>query len=306
MFEAPKSAYLVPFDGSFQVAQAARHQPTASLTRRKTSAAVANGRPEQVAARAHGRGTSHSVLLVFQAMDAAGKDSTIRSVMQGVDPAGCQVFSFKKPSNLGARPRLPLADNLPPAGTRPHRHFQSQPVRGSARRSCASQEPEVPAPAQGKIDLESIWDDRLESIDSPAGRASRAQRHGHPQVLAERLQGRTEAPLPVASRRGRQELEVRTQRRKGTAPLGRLHAGLRKRAERHIEAVGAVVCDTGGQQAIHAGASGGHDYRRIAEYRPAYPDKRPSSPQTVPNSCRSTKSARRRPNSDAVHTGILA
>jgi PPK2 family polyphosphate:nucleotide phosphotransferase len=40
------------------------------------------------------------VLLVFQAMDAAGKDSTIRAVMQGVDPSGCQVFSFKKPSNL--------------------------------------------------------------------------------------------------------------------------------------------------------------------------------------------------------------
>ena len=41
----------------------------------------------------------HSVLLVFQAMDAAGKDSTIRAVMSGVDPAGCQVFSFKQPSS---------------------------------------------------------------------------------------------------------------------------------------------------------------------------------------------------------------
>lgn len=39
-----------------------------------------------------------SVLLVFQAMDAAGKDSTIASVLKGVNPAGCQVHSFKKPS----------------------------------------------------------------------------------------------------------------------------------------------------------------------------------------------------------------
>lgn len=39
-----------------------------------------------------------SVLIVFQAMDAAGKDSTIRHVMSGVNPQGCQVFSFKKPS----------------------------------------------------------------------------------------------------------------------------------------------------------------------------------------------------------------
>jgi PPK2 family polyphosphate:nucleotide phosphotransferase len=41
---------------------------------------------------------THSVLLLFQAMDAAGKDGTIRHVMSGVNPQGCQVFSFKKPS----------------------------------------------------------------------------------------------------------------------------------------------------------------------------------------------------------------
>jgi PPK2 family polyphosphate:nucleotide phosphotransferase len=40
----------------------------------------------------------HSVLLIFQAMDAAGKDGTIRAVMSGVNPAGCQVYSFKQPS----------------------------------------------------------------------------------------------------------------------------------------------------------------------------------------------------------------
>ena len=40
-----------------------------------------------------------SLLLVFQAMDAAGKDSTIKHVMSGVNPQGCQVFSFKQPSS---------------------------------------------------------------------------------------------------------------------------------------------------------------------------------------------------------------
>ena len=40
----------------------------------------------------------YSVLIVLQAMDAAGKDGTIRHVMSGVNPQGCQVFSFKKPS----------------------------------------------------------------------------------------------------------------------------------------------------------------------------------------------------------------
>jgi PPK2 family polyphosphate:nucleotide phosphotransferase len=39
-----------------------------------------------------------SLLLIFQAMDAAGKDGTIKHVMSGVNPSGCQVFSFKAPS----------------------------------------------------------------------------------------------------------------------------------------------------------------------------------------------------------------
>jgi PPK2 family polyphosphate:nucleotide phosphotransferase len=39
-----------------------------------------------------------ALLLIFQAMDAAGKDSTIKHVMTGVNPQGCQVFSFKAPS----------------------------------------------------------------------------------------------------------------------------------------------------------------------------------------------------------------
>jgi PPK2 family polyphosphate:nucleotide phosphotransferase len=41
---------------------------------------------------------SYSVLLIFQAMDAAGKDGAIEHVMSGVNPQGCQVYSFKHPS----------------------------------------------------------------------------------------------------------------------------------------------------------------------------------------------------------------
>jgi PPK2 family polyphosphate:nucleotide phosphotransferase len=41
----------------------------------------------------------YSVLLVFQALDAAGKDGTIRAVLSGINPAGCQVHSFKAPSS---------------------------------------------------------------------------------------------------------------------------------------------------------------------------------------------------------------
>lgn len=40
----------------------------------------------------------YSVLIIFQAMDAAGKDGTIKHVMSGINPQGCQVYSFKQPS----------------------------------------------------------------------------------------------------------------------------------------------------------------------------------------------------------------
>ena len=41
----------------------------------------------------------HAVLVIFQALDAAGKDGTIKHVMSGLNPQGCQVYSFKSPSN---------------------------------------------------------------------------------------------------------------------------------------------------------------------------------------------------------------
>jgi PPK2 family polyphosphate:nucleotide phosphotransferase len=48
--------------------------------------------------RLHYASNGYAVLLIFQGMDAAGKDGAIRHVMSGVNPQGCQVFSFKQPS----------------------------------------------------------------------------------------------------------------------------------------------------------------------------------------------------------------
>jgi len=48
--------------------------------------------------RLHYATNRYALLLIFQAMDAAGKDGAIRHVMSGVNPQGCQVFSFKHPS----------------------------------------------------------------------------------------------------------------------------------------------------------------------------------------------------------------
>ena len=92
------SPFLVPFDGDFRIADAPTSPPE-KIGRKKCEkrlgASIKEMRELQRILYAHDH---HSVLLVFQAMDAAGKDSTIRSVMTGVNPAGFQVASFKKPS----------------------------------------------------------------------------------------------------------------------------------------------------------------------------------------------------------------
>ena len=92
------------------------------------------------------------VLLIFQAMDAAGKDGAIAHVMSGVNPQGCQVFSFKAPSAEETRPRLPLADDALPPGARPDRHLQPVLLRGDARRPGPPRDPGEAAPAEARGD----------------------------------------------------------------------------------------------------------------------------------------------------------
>ncbi|MDF1701144.1 MAG: polyphosphate kinase 2 family protein [Planctomycetota bacterium] len=96
-----ESPYLVPFDGAFRLTGRPTQPPADRPSKKECKARLAEAREQldelQRILSAHDH---HSVLLVFQAMDAAGKDGTIRAVMEGVNPAGCQVFSFKKPSDL--------------------------------------------------------------------------------------------------------------------------------------------------------------------------------------------------------------
>lgn len=98
MFEAPKSDFLVPFDGSFRITDVSTAPATDRTwhNKKKLKNSIKRMDTLQQALFAAGR---HSLLLVFQGMDAAGKDSTVRAVMEGINPAGCQVFSFRRPSD---------------------------------------------------------------------------------------------------------------------------------------------------------------------------------------------------------------
>src|SRR5687768_18167033 len=98
MLEAPTSPYLVPFDGSFDLAaMPTKSADDAKKSDRKHRLAELTEEIAELQAKLYAV-DQHAVLLLFQAMDAAGKDGTIKAVLNGVDPAGIQHFSFKQPS----------------------------------------------------------------------------------------------------------------------------------------------------------------------------------------------------------------
>ncbi len=100
MFESIDDPYRVPFDGSFVRTSLPTAPPDDVPSKKKLERQL-----EDEVERLHDlqrilyAHDEHAILLVFQAMDAAGKDGTIRAVMSGVNPAGCQVFSFKQPTS---------------------------------------------------------------------------------------------------------------------------------------------------------------------------------------------------------------
>ena len=101
MYQAISSPFLVPCDGSFSYKNALSSIDSKMLDdkkyKKKLNKLTSQIYDLQRMMYAHNR---YSLLLIFQAIDAAGKDSTIRHVLTGVNPAGCQVHSFKSPSSL--------------------------------------------------------------------------------------------------------------------------------------------------------------------------------------------------------------
>jgi len=101
LFDPIASPYLVPFAQPFDAARAPTKPPEDAPSKKDNQAALVE-LVERLAARqalmyADNR---YSVLVVFQAMDAAGKDGTLRAVLSGVNPAGVEVASFKAPTPL--------------------------------------------------------------------------------------------------------------------------------------------------------------------------------------------------------------
>ena len=167
---------------------------------------------------------TYALLVIFQAMDAAGKDSTIKHVMSGVNPQGVQVFSFKAPSHE----------------ERDHdylwRSVKALPERGRIgihNRSyyeevlVARVHPEILAAQQLPPEAKqgNVWKRRFREINSferhlvSNGTAVR-------EVFSERLEGGAEEAIFGADRPAGKELEILGRRCQGASALGAVHGSL--------------------------------------------------------------------------------
>jgi hypothetical protein len=168
------------------------------------------------------------LLLIFQAMDAAGKDGAIRHVMSGVNPQGCQVFSFKHPSAAELEHDFlwRTTRDLPERGrigifnrsyyeevliVRVHREI----LAAKGFRTRLARQDGLARPVSSIVDLE---------------RHLARQRNPHHQVLPSSFEGGAAQALPRAHRRAGEELEIQHGRHRGTEILEALHGGVSRNA----------------------------------------------------------------------------
>jgi PPK2 family polyphosphate:nucleotide phosphotransferase len=98
LFEPVESRYLV--DGDFKIRKADTEPPDDDAGDKRTNQHALDAEIDKLSKLQHKlyADARYAVLLIFQGLDASGKDGTIRAVMSGVNPQGCQVYSFKPPS----------------------------------------------------------------------------------------------------------------------------------------------------------------------------------------------------------------
>jgi hypothetical protein len=148
-----------------------------------------------------------SLLIVLQAMDTGGKDGTIKGVFQGVNPQGCQVWSFKALSNEEAD-----HDFL-------WRYHRKAPPRGMVGIFNRSHYEDVLIVRVKRLVPQATWRPRVRGHQPVRARADPGRRDGA-EVHAPHLQGRAAAAAGEPAGRPRQALEVPARRPQGTGPLG--------------------------------------------------------------------------------------
>ena len=155
--------HRVPFDGKFRVDEVSSDPPDGSPSKKELEAEHDElvQRLDELQQRLFAD-RRHALLTVFQALDAAGKDSTIRKVFSGLNPAGFRVHAFGRPSELELRhdflhrvsERLPERGKI---GIFNRSHYEEVLVVRVHPEFLAAQN--LPS-----ADLKHIWKERFESI----------------------------------------------------------------------------------------------------------------------------------------------
>jgi PPK2 family polyphosphate:nucleotide phosphotransferase len=155
--------HRVPFDGKFSVRELSFDPPAGTPSKKALEAELENlvNRLDELQQRLFAD-QRFALLTVFQALDAAGKDSTIRKVFSGVNPAGFRVQAFGRPSELELRhdflqrvaARLPERGKI---GVFNRSHYEEVLVVRVHPEFLGAQHLPV-------VDTKRIWDERFESI----------------------------------------------------------------------------------------------------------------------------------------------
>lgn len=162
MFKPPDSPFLVPYDDSFRVADATTRCAEASLAGSRESLAAA-GRRLRDLQRVLTANNSWAVLLIFQGMDAAGKNGTIQAVLREADPTAVEVSGFRKPTRLELDHDFLWRINkcLPKRGhIGVFNRSQYEEVLIVRVHPAILEDQQLPGP----IDRSTAWDQRLQSI----------------------------------------------------------------------------------------------------------------------------------------------
>ena len=159
------------------------------------------------------------MLLIFQAMDASGKDSAIKAVLSGIDPKGCQVYSFKAPSSeeLDHDFMWRTSKSLPERGRIGifNRSYYEETLIVRVHPTILGSQ-KLPPEARHQAHLERALRGHQRVRALPV-----AERLRHPQVLPEHLPRRAAAPVPGPARSAGEELEVRDGRSQRARPVAR-------------------------------------------------------------------------------------
>lgn len=188
----------------------------------------------------------YAVLIILQAMDAAGKDGAVKHIMSGFNPLGVSVHSFKAPSSLELD-----HDYL-------WRHAIALPARGEIAIHNRSHyenvlvtrvHPEyllkenIPGIDSVKKVDDKFWEERFKQINR-FEKKHRRERHDHPEVLFACFKGRAAQEISGSHRRSFQELEIFCGRFKRTCLLGWLSPRIPGSYSCNIDKTRTLVCGT--------------------------------------------------------------